>query len=518
LPSAEWRPYLFDVAFQAHVLSLAFPEFEITPHLLLLDKRRTVSFDGLNRMFAIEFGKRRQDVRVSGQFDLGQLDPPLLTAFDVSQEVHALRAGTIDAPGVAENFDGFIGRISQTLASGDSFPVDIGPQCKACQYYVEPGKAAAEAQSGWARCMEASGRVPANTRRAETVFGLFRLGAKNLSDHLASDQSLRLDGLAAAEIDDTLDTITPEHRRQLQIGEACGRVTGPLMLRRLAEVMPARDGRPIHFLDFETARPALPHHHGRRPYDLLLFQYSQHVLHADGRLEHRSQFLDANPGSAPSTYTVRALKAALSTDVGPVVHWSPYEATVLKEIRRQIEAAPPADADELIAFIDSLVGTEERPGRLYDLAKTVAAHVYFPGTGGSSSIKRVLPAVLRYSDYIRGKFGKPVYGTAEMPSLNFRDWNWIRMRDGQVVDPYELLDPLLEIPGVARRLAAEYDDEDDIPESFVANGGGALLAYDRLQQLDLPPAERQSLERQLLRYCELDTLAMAMVFMALTSR
>ena len=52
----------------------------------------------------------------------------------------------------------------------------------------------------------------------------------------------------------------------------------------------------------------------------------------------------------------------------------------------------------------------------------------------------------------------------------------------------------------------ESDDELEI-----AQGGAATTAYARLQFEDLAPAERQNIEAALLRYCELDTLAMVMI-------
>jgi hypothetical protein len=42
-----------------------------------------------------------------------------------------------------------------------------------------------------------------------------------------------------------------------------------------------------------------------------------------------------------------------------------------------------------------------------------------------------------------------------------------------------------------------------------------MVAYGELQQRDLPADERRRLEGQLKRYCELDTLAMVMVYEAL---
>ena len=44
------------------------------------------------------------------------------------------------------------------------------------------------------------------------------------------------------------------------------------------------------------------------------------------------------------------------------------------------------------------------------------------------------------------------------------------------------------------------------------NGGAALTAYGFLQYTDMENEERDKLVKALLRYCELDTLAMVMLF------
>ena len=47
----SWRPYLEDVAFQEYVLRNAFPEYEISPYLMLTDKSALCPTDGLNGKF-----------------------------------------------------------------------------------------------------------------------------------------------------------------------------------------------------------------------------------------------------------------------------------------------------------------------------------------------------------------------------------------------------------------------------------------------------------------------------------
>ena len=48
----------------------------------------------------------------------------------------------------------------------------------------------------------------------------------------------------------------------------------------------------------------------------------------------------------------------------------------------------------------------------------------------------------------------------------------------------------------------------------LTEGGAAAMAYSRLQFEDLDNENRQRIKNSLLRYCELDTLAMIMVLQA----
>jgi hypothetical protein len=50
---------------------------------------------------------------------------------------------------------------------------------------------------------------------------------------------------------------------------------------------------PRHYLDFETVAFAVPRWPGTRPYKQIPFQWSWHVEHADGKIEHK-WFLDTS--------------------------------------------------------------------------------------------------------------------------------------------------------------------------------------------------------------------------------
>ena len=89
-------------------------------------------------------------------------------------------------------------------------------------------------------------------------------------------------------------------------------------------------------------------------------------------------------------------------------------------------------------------------------------------------------------------------------SRNFTSQTWIQFEGDNVIDPYELL-------------PAVFDDVDKETwdalwtEENIRGGGAAMAAYLRLQQDGLPDGYREKIKQGLLKYCELDTLAMVMI-------
>jgi len=51
----------------------------------------------------------------------------------------------------------------------------------------------------------------------------------------------------------------------------------------------------------------------------------------------------------------------------------------------------------------------------------------------------------------------------------------------------------------------------------IDDGGAALAAYGKIQYTDMSERERQEISEALKRYCELDTLAMVMIYEHLKS-
>jgi hypothetical protein len=185
---------------------------------------------------------------------------------------------------------------------------------------------------------------------------------------------------------------------------------------------------------------------------------------------------------------------------------------VLDHIAAQIRKSDPVlpDANELLAFIEGITkgGTRE----MVDLAKIAERAYFHPETKARVSIKKVLPAVLQTSEYLRQKYQRPIYGT-EIPSKNYQGFSWWEERSGALIDPYQRLRELTE--GMLGEIGADAADAEALEIDIdISEGGAAAMAFARLQFEDLSPDVRAAIKAALLRYCELDTLAMVMILEA----
>jgi hypothetical protein len=139
---------------------------------------------------------------------------------------------------------------------------------------------------------------------------------------------------------------------------------------------------PIHFLDFETIGPAIPKYGGTRPYQTLPFQWSNHIMHENGNLEHQD-YLCLEDKDPREEFTESLLKTL--GEKGSIVVYTTYEKGVMEGLMEYL----PHYRDRLLAVID----------RLYDLHVVVKNHYYHPKFKGSFSLKAVLPAVVPEMTY-----------------------------------------------------------------------------------------------------------------------
>jgi hypothetical protein len=154
---------------------------------------------------------------------------------------------------------------------------------------------------------------------------------------------------------------------------------------------------------------------------------------------------------------------------------------------------------------------------MFDLGRFFENYVYIPSSYGSSSMKKVLPALFKHSPCLREMYKEPIYGTQEMPSLNFRNKAWFLEEGGVTVDPYEQLGRRFSEGWIDDELSVIESQEGESYMQGVADGAAAIIAFDKLQAPNLSLGEREVLLSQLRRYCELDTLAMVMAYQAISA-
>jgi hypothetical protein len=141
----------------------------------------------------------------------------------------------------------------------------------------------------------------------------------------------------------------------------------------------------------------------------------------------------------------------------------------------------------------------------------VVNYYYNPLTLGSNSIKKVLPAVLESSQFVQEKYSKPIEKIA-VSSKNLPDNHiWFTKQKNKIISPYKTLPPVHKNIS-QEEIEARLSNIDNIDD-----GGAALTAYGKIQYTDMTEKEREDISEALKRYCELDTLAMVMIYEHLKS-
>lgn len=141
----------------------------------------------------------------------------------------------------------------------------------------------------------------------------------------------------------------------------------------------SRTKYPVFFLDFETFSTAIPLFDGLRPCQQVPFQYSLHIVRAEGAAPKHHSFL-ADGKSDPRPEFIERLRAQLEDNGSIIAYNAPFELGRLKEC---CELSP--DMKPWLARIRK---------RVVDLLVPFRAFSYYhPAQNGSASMKAVLPAL-----------------------------------------------------------------------------------------------------------------------------
>lgn len=458
---SNWRPYLEDVTYQALLLERVCPGFEIRPFLCVVDKSRVasaaVTFDRF-RLVPPPPGQPLARASFDYQGDLAELRRDhLLAVVDVSAEMAELRD---EVTRESRRF-----AASLTSSGPQRLPGEIGRGCKSCEYR---GAAAPGQPDGFAECWGSLAQVEPH------ILDLYRLDllggrGRDLAAELAARGTADWNALPDEAFQGKAGA-----RQRLQI--ECTR-TGQEWISPELRPLLEQHAYPLHFIDFETSRLALPYHVGMHPYEQVGFQWSCHTIREPGAQIEHSEWLNSED-AFPNFGFARSLMNQVGQD-GTVYIWSPFENTMLREIRAQMERYSlhqGAQDAALAAWLDDFQASRDQ--RVIDLCALAREHYLHPDMKGSISIKKVFPAIWRQNPAVR-----------ELSIFR-------HMRDS--ADPYKTLPPQRIGDG----------------EQVVQEGTGAIRIYQEMMfGLSRDNAEARNKYRQLLlQYCHLDTAAMVAIW------
>ena len=169
--------------------------------------------------------------------------------------------------------------------------------------------------------------------------------------------------------------LSEKHRRQIE----------SIVFDRPDEIHPAEIRSfldtltyPVYHLDFETFQQPVPEFDDERPFQQIPFQYSLHIEHADGTLEHR-EFL-GKEGTDPRRALAERLVSDIPMGVCSLAFNMSFEKTVIKNLAEQF----PDLSEQLMDIFDNM----------HDLMVPFRDGAYYSAAmQGSYSIKYVLPAL-----------------------------------------------------------------------------------------------------------------------------
>jgi hypothetical protein len=483
--------YIEDVAYQTLVLKEAFPDFEIHSFLLLPDKAKRTSIEGLAGWFTVNtmvdekfemeelpaqsivrFKKPLVEFKYEGSPDrekyIQQLKKDcLLSLVRVDAEVKAMMD-------IIKNRVTLFSEIIQNGIKPEHF--SINKICKACEFNL--GKE--EKGNGYRECWQAFTDIDPH------IFDLYFGGAIGhyksgwYLDELINKGKVSLWDIDPARFKDSKGNLGSRGQRQLiqyENTKANKEWFGEGLATALKQLK-----YPLHFIDFETYTGAVPHHKGMRPYEQIAFQWSVHTIHKPGDAPVHAEFLNSEY-DFPNFRFAESLMKQIG-EAGTPLMWTPFENTTLRGILDQMDVYGYSN-EKLKTWLTNITTDKKqgREGRFVDLNDLTLQFYFHPEMKGKTSIKKVLPAIWNNNKDIRTHSWFKKYAPTSAASLN----------------PYDSLAPVI----------GELEQEE-----VVKDGTGAMRAYHELmfgaeaQNQD----RREQLKKLLLQYCELDTMAMVIIW------
>ena len=500
--------YIKDAIFQTIVLQEVYPEATIDTYLLMPDKSSVLSVEAFPALFKTithEPAKPGAFRKVEVVFNEDQ-DPNAAALLQQIKEDRLL--GLLKVNDEVNDFKSlFINEINffTDLLNRDfnGYAPVLDKACKQCEFHATEK----DGRDGFNQCWAAMATIEPK------LWDIYQAGKIGGGDGFVNGK-IAEKKIAFAELEE-LDFQEPgkdgkigayNRRRNMQYENTIAQTEFPsseMDKKVFASELKQKFKYPLYFIDFETMASAISFHKGLSPYTMFPFQWSVHSVASPGAAPVHHQYLNKEPGY-PGFRFAESLMETLGNEGTPLM-WSTHENTTLKNVLKHMTLFA-YERPELKKWLLEMTSEKDakgnmiREGRLVDMNAFALKHYFHPDMKGRTSIKVTLPAVWTNNRYLH-----------DIPWFK----QWVLEKNGQILDPYEQLKvaSLPKLWGMDIQLRA--DDEElfeFLDGSYdVKDGGAAMKAY---QDLIFAKEEqkKEQISKQLLSYCELDTLAMFIIY------
>lgn len=474
----EWKYIIEDIAYQVGILQemLAeyLPDFEaqISPYLLVPDRAKTTAIDNLTSYFQIERLSTHRNsfskfngIKVNFTGDINEIERDrFLTKVSIETEVAELIEPVIAS--AQKYIDYLIERSPEIFAP-------ISKSCKGCEYRASDR----DTRDGFKECW---GDLADQEHHVLDLYQMGRIGGNEtpLVNELIKQKKVSMFDVPLEELTD----YTYSYRQLVQIEYT--KKNKEWISEYLPKIVKQVE-YPIHFIDFETSRMAIPYRAGMQPYEQVAFQWSCHTITEPEALPIQTEWLDLD-NTFPNFQFAESLMECLG-DRGTILTWATHENSVLRDIYYQMQAYDYQNPQLQAWLANTAKLGNKGKSNLVDMNALTLKHYFHPLMKGRTSLKCVLPAVWKTNPYLH-----------EIPW--FKEYH--RDIDGKVLSPYDVL-PQLQIGDRIQ---------------VVNEGAGAMLAYQDLmygenRNLGIDNQAARSQWKELLyQYCRLDTMAMVIIW------
>ncbi len=513
----EWQPYIYDIAFQKYVVVNVCTKLNVSAYLCLTDKSTTSSVDGLNQLFLLYKEGNRTKIRVKEIKDPMTIGNRILTEVNVDEIVDRIINGELLPNEEFDNFKVMVDNYAENYQNDKKIKPEILGKCKSCEYKASKEEIKQGYKSGFHECWTEALSFKESDFEKPLIIDIWDFRRK---DDLMKSGKYFMEQVSREELEGKSKSkptigLSRIDRQFLQVEKTTSNDISNYIDKDGLKSEMSKWNYPLHFIDFETSAVAIPFNQGRRPYEQIAFQFSHHTVYRNGTIEHSNEWINTDRGKFPNFEFIRELRKALEKDTGSIFRYATHENSILNAIYVQLQESSEPDKGELCDWIKTITKSKDdsvekwEGGRnMIDLLELVKKYYYSPYMEGSNSLKYVLPAILNSSDFLKAKYSKPIYGN-EIVSKNYTNHSWIVFENENVVNPYKLLPTINE--GYENELFDTLITDDN---SGIADGGAAMIAYARMQFTEMSDEESERISKALLRYCELDTFAMVMLWEA----